>query len=271
MEATYPENPLLFNFLVKDLKKADLYNNDIFEGIKTTDNAKKTKQELINLILSTEKWKNKADKMRKEGYSKNDTSGLFEEDEKPKYADGGGVLLAPNGKPSNLTPEQYHLVRTPEFISWFGDWENDPSNASKVVDENGEPLVVYHGTSEKFTIFKDEGVVAKTMGKSVGFYFTPSKWSASRRSVDGEYIEVFLNIKKLHRLKKFSNDEDFIEILGNSPYDYNIKVYDNNDECVYNTTIKSKHWVKMNRKYFTLCRIEVYENDKLIYNEYIFF
>ena len=55
-------------------------------------------------------------------------------------------LKAPNGKPSNLTPQQWKLVRTPEFKAWFGDWENDPENASKVVDENGEPLVVYHGT-----------------------------------------------------------------------------------------------------------------------------
>ena len=50
------------------------------------------------------------------------------------------ILLAPNGKPSNLTPEQYKLVRTPEFIHWFGDWENAPEKASSVVDENGEPL-----------------------------------------------------------------------------------------------------------------------------------
>ena len=56
-------------------------------------------------------------------------------------------LKAPNGKPSNLTPEQWKLVRTPEFKAWFGDWENDPENASKVVDENGEPLVVHNGTN----------------------------------------------------------------------------------------------------------------------------
>ena len=60
------------------------------------------------------------------------------------YADGG--LIAPNGHKTNLTPEQYKLVRTPEFKAWFGDWENDPANSSKVVDDNGEPLVVYHGT-----------------------------------------------------------------------------------------------------------------------------
>jgi hypothetical protein len=63
-------------------------------------------------------------------------------------------FLAPNGKPSNLTPEQYKLVRTPEFKAWFGDWENDPENSSKVIDkQTKEPLVVYHGTNADFTIF----------------------------------------------------------------------------------------------------------------------
>jgi len=66
-----------------------------------------------------------------------------------KYSNGGYVLLAPNGKPSNLTPEQYRLVRTPAFKKWFGDWENSPETSSKVVDENGEPLVVYHSTYER--------------------------------------------------------------------------------------------------------------------------
>ena len=32
------------------------------------------------------------------------------------------VLLAPNGEPSNLSPELYAYVRTPEFRQWFGDW-----------------------------------------------------------------------------------------------------------------------------------------------------
>lgn len=36
-------------------------------------------------------------------------------------------------------------TRTPEFKQWFGDWEKDPANASKVVDEEDKPLVVYRG------------------------------------------------------------------------------------------------------------------------------
>ena len=58
-----------------------------------------------------------------------------------KYAKGG--LIAPNGKPSNLTPEQWKLVRTPEFKAWFGDWEKSP-NKYMLIDENGEPMVWWH-------------------------------------------------------------------------------------------------------------------------------
>lgn len=32
-------------------------------------------------------------------------------------------MKAPNGKPTNLTEEQWLLVRTPAFKAWFGDWE----------------------------------------------------------------------------------------------------------------------------------------------------
>ena len=65
------------------------------------------------------------------------------------------ALIAPNGKVSNLTPVQWLAVRLQSFKTWFGDWENDPANASKVVDENGEPLVVYHGSLQWFHVFND--------------------------------------------------------------------------------------------------------------------
>lgn len=69
------------------------------------------------------------------------------------YLDAASHPLAPNGKPSNLSPEDWERVRTPEFKAWFGDWENDPENASKVLDENGEPLVVWHGSNRDFNEF----------------------------------------------------------------------------------------------------------------------
>lgn len=38
-------------------------------------------------------------------------------------------------------------VYSQAFKDYFGDWENDPGNASKVVDENGTPQILHHGTN----------------------------------------------------------------------------------------------------------------------------
>lgn len=45
------------------------------------------------------------------------------EDVKSKYMGTPLWMKAPNGKPTNLTEEQWVRVRTPNFKRWFGDWE----------------------------------------------------------------------------------------------------------------------------------------------------
>jgi hypothetical protein len=134
---------------------------------------------------------------------------LLEEDEAPKYADGGSVLLAPNGKPSNLTPEQYKLVRTPAFKQWFGDWENDPETASKVVDENGEPSVVYHGSKSNFNVFDVE------KSRFDYLYFAVKKEYAEKF---GKTKSYFINARKIKDatsigLKKITIDKAY-KLLG---------------------------------------------------------
>ena len=79
----------------------------------------------------------------------------------------GTFMKAPNGNSTNLTERQWVQVRTKAFKDWFGDWQNDSENASKVVDENGEPLVVYRAGE----INKDGTL--KTSYEA--YYFTPSK------------------------------------------------------------------------------------------------
>lgn len=130
-----------------------------------------------------------------------------QDDDLLKFDNGG--LIAPNGNPSKLTPEQYKLVRTPEFKAWFGDWENDPENASKVVDVNGEPLVVYHGSDNYFTVF-DMALVGTGSGSKrtkLGSYFS-SQYSVAETYIhnikkdefgwdvrDGNIFKVFLNLR----------------------------------------------------------------------------
>ena len=127
----------------------------------------------------------------------------------------GTYMKAPNGNPTNLNERQWAQVRTKAFKDWFGDWENDPENASKVVDENGEPKVVYHGTRSEFNAFAPNKVGGNldygTAG--FGFYFTESLQNAENISRNAEglnepkVLEVFLNIRKPNeRIRMFETD-----------------------------------------------------------------
>ena len=99
------------------------------------------------------------------------------------------ILLAPNGKPSNLSPELYEYVRTPAFKEWFGDWENNSEGASKILDENGEPKVMYHGTNVMF----DEFI---STNRGIWFADTLERAESYAKAKDGDIVmPVFLNIK----------------------------------------------------------------------------
>jgi hypothetical protein len=73
--------------------------------------------------------------------------------------------------------------------------KNNPQNASKVVDANGEPLVVYHGTEGVFNEFDRELGSSNSGLKEFGNYFTDNKELA--KVYGGSLKEVFLNIRYL--------------------------------------------------------------------------
>ncbi len=64
-------------------------------------------------------------------------------------------------------------------------------DVSKVVDENGEPLVVYHGTPATFTVFKP----SKDGALGAGIYTTAFERLAKGPSQGGNIMHLFLNIK----------------------------------------------------------------------------
>ena len=135
-------------------------------------------------------------------YNAKDNGGLFQvapkefnrqkEEVRKQHQGTDQWMKAPNGEDTNLSEDQWLTVRTAAFKNWFGDWENDPENASKVVDENGEPLVVYHGSDANFDTFD------RTKGRAnmdiQGSFFSPWKEDAAGY---GENVRAFfLNIRK---------------------------------------------------------------------------
>jgi hypothetical protein len=80
-------------------------------------------------------------------------------------------------------------------------------NSSKVVDENGEPMVVYHGTNKRFTVFDKNRIGSSTMDNAPfygdGFYFSWDGGFAAPYALDenekwsenSNINEAFLNIR----------------------------------------------------------------------------
>lgn len=79
------------------------------------------------------------------------------------------------------------MTDTPEFKAWFGD--------SKVVDEDGRPKVVYHGTTANFSSF------GKT--KDIGFHFGTREQANSifgKKRTGRQIIPAYLSIENPLRL-----------------------------------------------------------------------
>lgn len=124
---------------------------------------------------------------------------------KKKAIADGTFMKAPNGRPTNLTERQWLQVRTKAFKDWFGNWETNPSEASKVVDENGEPLVVYHGTNaDNITAFSLEKAKHNT-----GIFLSKSK-NVARSYVDWLNIDYYGKINN-YELDNFDIYESYDE------------------------------------------------------------
>lgn len=91
-------------------------------------------------------------------------------------------------------------TRSQQFKDWFGDWENNPESASKVVNENGTPRVVYHGTkSDAFTVFDSSKANKKLLNRlGNGYYFAADIESAERYG--DNVVSAYLDIKNPYRV-----------------------------------------------------------------------
>jgi len=147
--------------------------------------------------------------------------------------DEQGNLLAPNGRKSKLTEQQYLQVRTPAFRKWFGDWLSfhnakngngvwtDGDRAvSKIVDENGEPLVVYHGTEKGgFTVMRpDRG----DKHRSPMLFAAATRQTARTYSWKGDEIDLAQPEFAGAVARKIGNDWFVVQKSGDPSEAYNV-------------------------------------------------
>ena len=206
-----------------------------------------------------------------------------EMDEIRKAAEKDGTYMkAPNGQDTKLSKENWALVRTNNFKNWFGDWVNDPDNASKVVDENGEPRVVYHGTKWNPMAEKPGKAVFDTDRVGENFDFVDIDWNffftASEASAKGygRAVPVFLNLRnpEIHTIKErvsYEMDEETGHDIvvtahdAGSEYDEVTKV-DKPDGVIY--TIRAVDTTEAERKFGEAIKSWEGEHKEEIEQEY---
>lgn len=101
-----------------------------------------------------------------------------------------GWMKAPNGKPTNLNERNWILTQTPNFKRFYG---NGP------VDENGDAVVLFHGTPDGgFDTFHPESYFAES-GKLASIYTSTSASSiaaSTKRGAAPTVYPVFVGMKK---------------------------------------------------------------------------
>jgi hypothetical protein len=134
--------------------------------------------------------------------------------EQIKSAVGNRGTFSPKSKDIRYSLAQ---TKTPEFKRWFGD--------SKVVDSDGKPLVVYHGTSKDkdftsfnvgmrgawFTSSPEEASMYSKENDSQGYKYEGGKFIA--KNVASRVMPVYLSIQNPYVLTK-----DDLEKLKGSNY-----------------------------------------------------
>lgn len=118
------------------------------------------------------------------------------------------------------------VTQSQQFIRWFGDWQNKPKSASKVVDKDGKPLVVYHQTNADFTVFDTEikGAGYYDDETPIGIFLKPSD---SDIGINGKkQMPLYTNIKNPI---KVNNRQDLVNY-----YEKNIDGYIDKKNAIKN-------------------------------------
>ncbi len=113
-------------------------------------------------------------------------------------------------------------TETPEFKKWFGD--------SKVVDENGKPLVVYHGTNKNFRVFD------QSKSRDAGIWFSVDAGFADMYAGEGKgsnIVPAYVRLINPFVAKPGESREQAIDSAVNNGHDGIVVLSKSGDQISY--------------------------------------
>lgn len=128
----------------------------------------------------------------------------------PKMPDtDNGFVTSIRDAGSTVKPKLNNVIQSQQFKRWFGDWKNHPESASKVVNADGTPKVVYHGTNAEFNTFQQE---------NGAYFFSESRDYAESMADErrgNRIIEAYLKMKNPYTVKL--SPEQFTDNIAEAP------------------------------------------------------
>ena len=118
-----------------------------------------------------------------------------------------------------------NVTQTQQFKRWFGDWQKNPKRASKVVNADGTPKIVYHQTENTFTVFdtRHSGAGTNDSGTPFGVFL-----KGSDRDIGLKGKKQMALYARITNPLQVENRTELTKLIrGMSPeYDSLIKQYD---------------------------------------------
>jgi hypothetical protein len=172
--------------------------------------------DIISVILTTERLKNDNNPKRSYLYEVSSKKS----DSRSDIGSGAAAFDV------NITDNNADV----KFKNWFGE--------SKVVDEDGEPLVVRHWTAAKFDTF-DKNRIGEYSGNlgfyGFGFYFAPmdSEYYSSGSMSGNIGMEVYLSLQNPFIINQDTNYQQIADMVGSDrEYDPSQTLRDNIENVI---------------------------------------
>jgi autotransporter strand-loop-strand O-heptosyltransferase len=165
-----------------------------------------------------------------------------------------------------------HTFMTAADIFMFNStWECNPLVLREAIG-HGLPIVArnlpqYVGMYDEFLC--DINTDLELIAKYPNTYVVPKDnksihFALKHQEAYEKILGLPAQVQKVRILQNFIN-HPFLEIKGESDSDFDVRFYDENDVCQYQSIIKSNRWVRLNRQYYTKWKTYVYQDGELIY------
>jgi autotransporter strand-loop-strand O-heptosyltransferase len=180
--------------------------------------------------------------------------------------------LPPNVKIWGERTDIDHFMLASDLFMFNSTWECNPIVLREAIGY-GLPIVArnlpqYAGMYDKYTysIDADLKLIAKynNITYDIPKDNTTGIFAMAHQIAYEKILELPAQAQKVRILQNFIN-HPFLEIKGESDSDFDVRFYDENDACQYQSVIKSNSWVRLNRQYYTKWKTYVYQDGELIY------